>query len=108
MAPTTAYLFVPGTTLEPLLSLATLGISHPEPTSVGWGDLERVMATVESMTPETSWALGERFTTADIVFGGLLDFASRFGWMEPTQKVAAYVDRIRARPAYQATHAGFG
>jgi glutathione S-transferase len=102
------YLFVPGTTLEPLFSLSTLGITHPQPMSAGWGDLDRVMATVESMTPETGWALGERFTTADVVFGGLLDFASRFGWMEPTPKVAAYVDRIRARPAYQATHASFG
>ena len=102
------YLFVPGTTLEPLFSLATLDITHPNPGSVGWGDLERVMATVESMTPEADWALGERFTAADVVFGGLLDFSIRFNWMEASPKVDAYVERIRARPAYQATHAVFG
>jgi glutathione S-transferase len=101
------YLFVPGTTIEPLFALTALGITHPNPGSAGWGDLERVMATVESMTPETGWALGEQFTAADVVFGGLLDFSIRFGWMQASQKVAAYVDRIRARPAYQATHAGF-
>ena len=101
------YLFVPGTTSEPLFALTSLGITHPNPGSAGWGDLERVMATVESMTPETGWALGEQFTAADVVFGGLLDFSIRFGWMQASQKVAAYVDRIRARPAYQATHAGF-
>ena len=101
------YLFVPGTTIEPLLSLTTLGISHPSPMSAGWGDLERVTDTIEAMTPDAGWALGDRFTAADIVFGGLLDFSMRFGWMEPSPKVAAYVERIRERPAYQATHGSF-
>lgn len=101
------YLFVPGTTMEPLFSLTTLGVTHPNPGSAGWGDLERVLATVESMTPETGWALGDRFTAADVVFGGTLDFSIRFGWIEASPKVAAYVERIRARPAYQATHGGF-
>lgn len=102
------YLFVPGTTIEPLFSLTTLGITHPNPGSAGWGDLERVMATVESMTPEVDWALGKRFSAADVVFGGTLDFSIRFNWMKATPKVAAYVERIRARPAYQATHAAVG
>jgi glutathione S-transferase len=101
------YLFVPGTTIEPLFSLTTIGITHPNPGSAGWGDLARVMATVEAMTPEAGWALGEQFTAADVVFGGLLDFSIRFDWMKASPKVAAYVERIRARPAYQATHAAF-
>lgn len=101
------YLFVPGTTIEPLLALTGLGIEHPNPGSAGWGDLARVMATVESMTPESGWALGECFTAADVVFGGLLDFSIRFEWMEASPKVAAYVERIRERPAYRATHAAF-
>lgn len=101
------YLFVPGTTIEPAFSLTTAGIAHPNPGSAGWGDPERVMAMVESMTPEVGWALGERFTAADVVFGGTLDFSMRFGWMEPSAKVVAYVERIRARPAYKATHGGF-
>lgn len=102
------YLFVPGTTIEPLFSLTSLGITHPNPGSAGWGDVARVMATVESMTPQAGWALGEQFTAADIVFGGTLDFSIRFNWMEASPKVAPYVERIRARPAYQATHAAFG
>lgn len=102
------YMFIPGTTFEPLFSLTSLGITHPRPESAGWGDLPRVMATVESMTPESDWALGERFTAADVVFGGMLDSSIRFGLMTATPKVASYVDRIRSRPSYQATHAGFG
>ena len=99
------YLFFPGATLEPLFSLTSAGIEHPTPQSAGWGDMARVMATVESMTPGTGWALGEQFTAADVVYGGTLDFSIRFDWTQPSPRVAAYVERIRARPAYQATHA---
>ncbi len=101
------YLFFPGTTLEPLLSVTRLGVEY-DPVSMGWGDMSRGMATVESMTPETGWALGDPFTAADVVFGGALAFFLGFQAMEASPKVAAYVERIRTRPAYQATHAGFG
>jgi glutathione S-transferase len=99
------YLFFPGITLEPLLSFTLLGVDQNS-TSMGWGDMERGMATVESMTPVTGWALGEQFTTADVVFGGALAFFGGFRMMEPSPKVAAYVDRLKARPAYVASHVG--
>ncbi len=100
------YLFFPGTTLEPLLSLARLGVDS-DPVSMGWGDMARGMATVEAMTPAAGWALGEQFTAADVVFGGALAFFSDFGMMEASPRVAAYVERLKARPAYVASHAGF-
>ena len=99
------YLFVPGTTLEPMFTFATSKIEDYSAQSAGFGDLERCLATIESMTPETEWALGAQFTAADVVFGGLLDFAVQFGWLaSPTTKVAAYVRRIKDRPAYQQSH----
>ena len=99
------YLFVPGTTLEPMFTLTTSKIEDYSPQSAGFGDLERCMATIESMTPENEWALGAQFTAADVVFGGLVDFAVQFGWLEaPSAKVAAYVGRIKDRPAYQQSH----
>lgn len=101
------YLFVPSATLEPLFSLAQLGIEVENPRSAGWGDVARGLATIEAMTPEAGWALGERFTAADVVFGGTLDFAVRFGWLEASPKVAGYVERLRERPAYRATHPGW-
>ena len=101
------YLFFPVVTLEPFLAVVSLGVDEWSPVSMGWGDRERVMATVEAMTPEIGWALGESFTTADVIFGGALAFFSGFGMMEPTPRVSAYIDRIKARPAYQATHQGF-
>ena len=83
------YLFFPGTTLEPLLSTHVQGFEATDPQSVGWGDLERGKAAIESMTPDSDWVLGERFSAADVVFGGTLDFSTQFQWMEPSAKVAA-------------------
>lgn len=99
------YLFVPGTTLEPMFTFNLLEIKDYPANSVGFGDLERCLATIESMTPEFAWALGDQFTSADVVFGGTLDFAIQFGWLEsPSSKVAAYVRRIKDRPAYKQSH----
>ncbi len=56
----------------------------------------------ENERPEDTMAeLGEKALSE-------LDFSMRFKWMEPTPKVAAYVERIRQRPAYQSSHGSFG
>jgi len=99
------YLFFPSAVIEPMFAVRQLGAERLNPKSVGWGDYERCMTSVELMTPESNWALGKQFTTADVVFGGTLDFAMQFGWIkEPSKKVAAYVQRIRDRPAYKQSH----
>ena len=99
------YLFFPGTTLEPMFSLQNVDLGDLTPQSAGWGDLDRCLATVEAMTPETDWVMGEQFTAADVVFGGTLDFAMQFGWLKnPLPKVVDYVKRIKARPAYRSSH----
>ncbi len=99
------YLFFPGTVLEPMFTMNQFGVKDIPPQSAGWGDLDRCLETIEVMTPEDGWALGKQFTAADVVFGGTLDFAVKFGWLpSPTPKVAAYVKRIKARPAYRESH----
>jgi glutathione S-transferase len=99
------YLFYPGTTLEPMFTFNQLEVANYSPQSTGWGDLERCLETIERMTPEVDWALGPQFTAADIVYGGMLDFAIQFGWLKsPTPKVAAYIGRIKSRDAYRQSH----
>lgn len=100
------YLFFSGTTLEPLLSVTSLGVEDIKPQTMGWGDMPRAMAAVESMTPATDWALGETFTAADVVFGGTLALFCGFNMMTASPKVASYVERIKSRTAYQESHVG--
>lgn len=101
------YLFITGNTIEPAFSLAACGFEHPRPTSAGWGDISRVLATIETMTPATAWVLGEKFSAADVVFGGVLDMSMIFKTFEPSPKVAAYIERLRHRPAYRESHKAF-
>jgi len=99
------YMFVPGTTLEPMFTFNLLDVEDYSAESVGFGDLERCPATIDSMTPEKAWAIGDQFTAADVVFGGLLDFAVMIGWLKsPSAKVNSYIQRIQSRPAYQQSH----
>lgn len=99
------YIFYPGTTLEPMFTVSQFEKAEYSTQSTGWGNFERCMATVESMTPECDWALGTQFTAADVVFGGFLDFAVQFQWLKaPSTKAAACIARIKARPAYRASH----
>lgn len=77
------YLFIAGNTIEPALTLAASNMEHPNSATAGWGDKTRVVATIEAMTPHSGWALGDEFTAADIVFGGLLDSAVTFGMLAP-------------------------
>ena len=99
------YLFFTGQTLEPALTAARIGAVDETPRSTGWGDLERSLESVEAMTPETGWVLGDRFSTADVIFGGTLDFMVMIGMLPaPSERVLAYVQRIQARDAYRKSH----
>ena len=99
------YLFFTGTTLEPMFTINHLGDTDYPAQSVGWGDFDRCIATVEAMTPVDDWVMGDQFTAADVVFGGTLDFSIQFGWLKsPSPKILKYIKRIQSRPAYRATH----
>jgi glutathione S-transferase len=50
---------------------------------------------------EGPWLLGERFTMADVVFGGTLRYMMQFKMIEPQPAFTAYVQRLNERPAYQ-------
>ena len=45
--------------------------------------------------------LGERFSAADVMVGSTLAWASLFGMMDGLPTLAAYVERVTQRPAYQ-------
>ena len=99
------YLFFSGTTLEPMFTARQLGLEDDSSDSTGWGDYERCLASIEAMTPASDWVLGDSFSAADVVFGGTLDFAVKFGWLiEPSAKVSEYIARLKARSAYRASH----
>ena len=70
-----------------------------KPGSAGWGTWEEMLDTVEQAIGEGPWLLGDRFTMADVCFGGTVRYMLQFGMLEKRQAFADYADRLNARPA---------
>lgn len=73
--------------------------------SAGWGTYEAMISAAESAVARGPFLLGEQFSMADVVFGGLLRFLIGFKQIEPTPVFSAYVQRLNARPAFQRAEA---
>ena len=76
-----------------------------KPTQAGWGTYEEMLAAMESAVAGKSFVLGERFSMADVVFGGTVRYMLRFKLLEPTSTFTAYSERLAARPALQRSEA---
>lgn len=72
-----------------------------QPGAAGWGTYEAMVSSIEHAIGEGPWLLGNRFTMADVCLGGTLRYLTRFGMLDKTAAIAAYLDRLDARPAYQ-------
>ncbi|MFO0635001.1 MAG: glutathione S-transferase family protein [Nannocystaceae bacterium] len=72
-----------------------------KPGQVGWGTFEAMLATMTAALQPGPFLLGERFSMADVVFGGTLRYMVRFGMVSSTPEFAAYIERLGQRPALQ-------
>ena len=70
--------------------------------SVGFGSYERVVSFLDQWFSGRHYVCGERFTMADVYVGSAVDWGLHFGTLPGRASLAAYAERLRARPAYQA------
>ena len=66
-----------------------------------YGDFDTTLKTVTDQLKRGPYILGERFTAADVLWGVALNWVTMFGIVEKTPEIAAYVERVTSRPAYQ-------
>ncbi len=77
------------------------------PRSAGWGSVQQVVDVLKHRVAAASpWLLGERFTAADVVLGGGLNYAVTFGAFPDLPEFSTYLQRLTARPAYRKVNAG--
>jgi len=86
--------------IEPAVMAKGAGWAVKE-VSAGWGTYESMIAAAQSAVARGPFLLGEQFSMADVVFGGLLRFLMGFKQIEPTPIFSSYVDRLNERLAYQ-------
>ncbi|NML44418.1 glutathione S-transferase family protein [Ramlibacter sp. G-1-2-2] len=72
-----------------------------KPSQAGWGDYEAMLQAMESAVTGREFLLGDRFSMADVIFGGTLRYMLRFNMLEPKPAFVAYSERLAARPALQ-------
>ncbi|GGE19679.1 glutathione S-transferase [Polymorphobacter glacialis] len=67
---------------------------------IGYGTFSRTIAALDVAVGKNTWIAGDRFSAADVYAGSQIDWPMKFGMLEPTPGLVAYVERLRARPAY--------
>jgi glutathione S-transferase len=91
---------------EPALLDTMLKRPEVSKMTAGFGSYDDVLNAIENDALATGdWILGDRYSAADVYLGAELAWASSFGAPGLTEKprITAYIDRIKARPAYQRT-----
>ena len=90
--------------IEPAVMAKTGGWTYREG-AAGWGNYDTMLAATESALAKGPFLLGEQFSMADVVMGGLLRFMLQFKTIEPKPAFSEYVARLDARPAFQRAEA---
>ncbi|MDF2693903.1 MAG: gst18 [Labilithrix sp.] len=76
-----------------------------KPSHAGWGDYDAMLKAMESAITGHDYVLGDRFSMADVVFGGTLVFMLKYKMLEPRPVFTEYAARLEARPAHQRANA---
>jgi glutathione S-transferase len=72
----------------------------PEQTGfVGYGNLDRVLDTLEAQLSARDWLAGDRFSAADLYLGSQIGYGLRFNSVPARPAFTAYWDRMKDRPA---------
>ncbi len=67
-----------------------------------YGSFDLVVDTLTTQLRAGPYLLGTRFSAADVLWGGALNYMTMFGLLPERPEIAAYVERITSRPAFKA------
>ena len=88
-----------GGVFEPSLTAKFLKIQHIYGT-FGWGPFEEVLEHLGQTLTASPYLLGEKFSAADIVYGGSLPLLMSRGMVPETETFKAYAGLVTGRPAF--------
>jgi glutathione S-transferase len=79
------------------------GISQKVMEMLVWPNLKRQFAFIEAELGRSTWLAGDALTGADIMMSCPLEAAKQRAGLTASShpRIAAYIDRVHARPAYQ-------
>lgn len=86
--------------VEPGVMAKAEGWSFRE-SNAGFGNFEAMVTTMQGALAGRDFLLGSRFSMADAIFGGTLNYLVRFKLLEPLPEFTDYIKRLEQRPAWQ-------
>lgn len=101
-APYYRWLFFTAGPVEAAVSNTALGFAVPPERErmMGYGNVERALATLEGAVSQADYLIGSGFSAADVYVGSHLAFGMMFGTIDRRPAFQRYVQRLTARPAY--------
>jgi glutathione S-transferase len=91
------------TELEPAVIRAYLARQRPDADAAAKAAdrLAKVAAVVAEAVDSRAYLVGDRFTIADVVVGGVLESTRQYELLPDSPPLRAYLDRLDSRPAKQ-------
>jgi glutathione S-transferase len=92
--------------LEPAVALDGARLDYgakgpPRNWGPNWGDVDDVVRVLTQALDGRDYLLGERFSAADVMLGGMIGMRLFTGMLPPAPALVAYNERLEARPARQ-------
>ena len=88
-----------GSSFEPAIVDRSLARQPAPPSTAPYGDFDTMLSTLVGQLETGPWLLGDRFTAADVLWGGALSWTVGFGLVPDQPRIRAYIDRFSARPS---------
>ena len=94
-----------GSCFEPALMDRAQKHEPASRSSSPYGDYDTMLKTLTDQLAGGPWLLGDRFTSADVLWGTALGWTTQFKLVPELPLIRAYADRVGARPAVQRARA---
>jgi len=101
-APYYRWMFFAAGPVEAAVSNKALGLVVPQERErmMGYGTVDRALATLEDAVSQGQYLVGDNFSAADLYVGSHLAFGMMFGTIDKRPAFQQYVQRLTARPAF--------
>lgn len=90
-----------GSCFEPALVDKSMHREPAAPSTCPYGDFDTMLKTLTDQLEEGPYLLGDRFSAADVLWGGALNWTTMFKLVPELPVIRAYIDRVTSRPAMQ-------
>ena len=96
------WLFFAAGPLEQAVLAKSMGwdVAEDKQATAGFGSLERTLDVLDGWLSDHDYAVGSRFTMADVYLGSQFIWGLRFGSIPERPSFRAYVDRLTTRGRY--------